>query len=66
MLKGLKMNYIEVRDALLKMDSSKLDADKLKAIAGALPLPDEVPSFPVLPRPRRLSSCLVDHHARQF
>jgi dishevelled associated activator of morphogenesis len=44
MLKGLKMNHVEVRDALAKFNAgdNALDPDKLKAIAGILPLPDEL------------------------
>jgi len=42
MLKALKMNHIEIRDALRNLDSEVLNVDKLRAMKTNIPTPDEL------------------------
>jgi diaphanous 1 len=50
MLSRIKMEYPEIRRALLEIDDEKLSIDDLKAISKQLPTSEEVHSFrPVFP-----------------
>ena len=42
MLKGLKMNYVDVKNALMKMDEDALSPDELSAIKSNIPTAEEV------------------------
>lgn len=45
MLSRIKLNYNEIRDALLELNDSKLNIDNLKAIKQNLPTTEEVILF---------------------
>ena len=50
MLSRIKMEYPEIRRAVLEIDDEKLSIDDLKAISKQLPTSEEVHSFrPALP-----------------
>jgi len=42
MLRGLKMNHIEIKNALLNMDENELTVEKLKAIQSNIPTQEEI------------------------